>query len=286
MTTVSDVAPTGRPWPTTPPRLVATDLDNTLLGPDASVSPRTERALAAAAAAGIAVVFVSARPLRRLRELSAHVAGHGVAICSNGAAVFDVGTDCVLAQSGMTQAEVVRVVDLLRAAWGADAVHFATEHAGGFDKETAFTESYVVPPGSRVADRIEDVLTDSTLKLLVRTSLPWDETFADRVADVIGDAAVVADSGAPGLGEISGVGVTKAATLERWAAGLGIGPDDVWAFGDAPNDLPMLRWAGTSFAVANAYPEVSRVATHECPSNAEDGVARVLEHAVGLGSSR
>ena len=120
MTTVSDVVPTGRPWPTIPPRLVATDLDNTLLGPDASVSPRTERALAAAAAAGIAVVFVSARPLRRLRELSAHVAGHGVAICSNGAAVFDVGTDCVLAQSGMTQAEVVRVVDLLRAAWGAD----------------------------------------------------------------------------------------------------------------------------------------------------------------------
>jgi len=283
---VSDVAPTGRPWPTTPPRLVATDLDNTLLDPDARISPRTERALAAAADAGIAVVFVSARPLRRLRELSSHVAGHGVAICSNGAAVFDVGSDRVLAQTGMSAAEVIRVVDLLRAAWGQHAVHFATEHADGFDKETAFTESYAVPPGSRVADRIEDVLTDCTLKLLVRTSLPWDETFAARVAEVIGDAGLVADSGAPGLGEVSGAGVTKAATLERWAAGLGIGPDEVWAFGDAPNDLPMLRWAGTSFAVANAYPEVSEAATHECPSNADDGVARVLEHAVGLGSSR
>jgi len=273
-------------WPTTPPRLVATDLDNTLLGPDEQVSPRTQRALAAAADAGIAVVFVSARPLRRLRELSAHVAGHGVAICSNGAAVFDVGSDQVLAQDGMTAAEVARVATLLRDAWGAQNVHLAAEHAGGFDKETAFTESYVMPPGSRVADRIEDVLTDATLKLLVRTSLPWDESFARRVAEVIGDAGLVADSGAPGLGEISGTGVTKAATLERWAADLGIGADEVWAFGDAPNDLPMLRWAGASFAVANAFPEVLAAASHTCPSNAEDGVAAVLEHAVGLGSRR
>ncbi|HWJ83940.1 MAG TPA: HAD hydrolase family protein, partial [Cellulomonas sp.] len=225
-------------------------------------------------------------PLRRLRELSAHVAGHGVAICSNGAAVFDVGTDQVLTQDGMTPAEVGRIVGLLRDAWGPANVHFAVEHAGGFDKESAFTESYVIPVGSRVAERIEDVLTGSTLKLLVRTSLTWDETFAQRVADVIGDAGLVADSGAPGLGEISGTGVTKAATLERWSAELGIRADEVWAFGDAPNDLPMLRWAGTSFAVANAFPEVLAAATHTCPSNADDGVAAVLEHAVGLGSNR
>ncbi|ROS23198.1 HAD family hydrolase [Cellulomonas sp. PhB150] len=275
-----------RHWPTTPPRLVATDLDNTLLGPDEEVSPRTQRALAAAAEAGIAVVFVSARPVRRLRELSAHVAGHGVAICSNGAAVLDVGSDRVLTQAGMSAAEATRVVTLLRDAWGARNVHFATEHAAGFDKEAAFTESYVIPPGSRVADRIEDVLTDATLKLLVRTSLPWDQSFARQVADVIGDAGLVADSGAPGLGEISGTGVTKAATLGRWAADQGIGAEEVWAFGDAPNDLPMLRWAGTSFAVANAFPEVLEAATHRCPSNADDGVAAVLEHAVGLGSRR
>ncbi|MDM7830914.1 HAD family hydrolase [Cellulomonas edaphi] len=283
---MTDASLSSRHWPTTAPRLVATDLDNTLLGPDGRVSARTQRALAAAAEAGIAVVFVSARPLRRLRELAEHVAGHGIAICSNGAAVFDVGADVVLAEEGMAPAEVACVAGALRAAWGAQNVHFATEHAGGFDKEAAFTESYAVPAGSRVAESIEDVLTPSTLKLLVRTSLPWDETFARRVAAVIGDAGLVADSGAPGLGEISRTGVTKAATLERWAADLGIGPHDVWAFGDAPNDLPMLRWAGASFAVANAFPEVRAAATHTCPSNADDGVARVLEHAVGLGSTR
>lgn len=278
MSPVSD----GAPWPTRPPRLVATDLDNTLLDPDGAVSPRTQRALRAAAGAGILVVFVSARPLRRLRELSAHVAGHGVAICSNGAAVLDVGADVVVAEDGMTPDVVVRVVTLLRDAWGADRVHFAVEHAGGFDKEAAFTDSYVIPPGSRTAERIEDVLTDSTLKLLVRTSGPWDHTFPARVAEVIGDAALVADSGAPGLGEISAAGVTKAVTLARWAADRGIGPRDVWACGDAPNDLPMLRWAGTSFAVANAFGEVRAAATHTCPSNADDGVAQVLEHATAL----
>jgi len=51
----------------------------------------------------------------------------------------------------------------------------------------------------------------------------------------------------------------------------------VWAFGDMPNDLPMLRWAGASFAVANAHADVHSQATHRCPSNDQDGVAHVVE---------
>jgi hypothetical protein len=71
--------------------------------------------------------------------------------------------------------------------------------------------------------------------------------------------------------------VTKAAALESWCDGLGIGAEDVWAFGDMPNDLPMIVWAGTAFAVANAHPDVIAAADHVCPSNDEDGVAQVLE---------
>ena len=77
----------------------------------------------------------------------------------------------------------------------------------------------------------------------------WDEAdFLDRVASVVGDRAHLAYSGAHGLAEITGPGVTKAAGLARWAGDLGVGSTDVWAFGDMPNDLPMLRWAGRSYA--------------------------------------
>jgi hydroxymethylpyrimidine pyrophosphatase-like HAD family hydrolase len=82
------------------------------------------------------------------------------------------------------------------------------------------------------------------------------------------------------LAEITGPGVTKAAGLARWAGDLGVGPTDVWAFGDMPNDLPMLRWAGRSYAVANAHPDVLAAASHRCPANSQDGVAWALESLV------
>ena len=97
------------------------------------------------------------------------------------------------------------------------------------------------------------------------------------MAEVVGDRGIVAFSGAGGLAEISAPGVTKAAALESWCTDLGIGAEDVWAFGDMPNDLPMILWAGTSFAVANAHPDVVAAADHVCPSNDEDGVAQILE---------
>ena len=75
---------------TTPPRLIATDLDGTLLRDDKSVSPRTIAALAAAEEAGIEVFFVTGRPARWMDVVSDHVHGHGLAICANGAAVVDL----------------------------------------------------------------------------------------------------------------------------------------------------------------------------------------------------
>ncbi|MBO9556519.1 HAD family hydrolase [Cellulomonas sp.] len=274
------------PEPSRPPRLVASDLDGTLLRPDGALAPRTAAALVRAAELDIDVVFVTARPPRWLVDLAPHVAGHGVAICANGAAVIDVATGAVISEHGMPPELVTQVARQLREAWGAEHVHLAVESADGFAAESAFRSEHPVPPGSAVADRIEDVLTASTFKLLVKTSRPGGPSFALDLAGVLGDAALVSDSGAVGLGEISGPGVTKAATLARWAEARGIAREDVWALGDAPNDLPMLTWAGRSFAVANAYPEVLAAATDRCASNADDGAADVLELAVSLAVAR
>ncbi|HEY5474733.1 MAG TPA: HAD hydrolase family protein, partial [Candidatus Limnocylindrales bacterium] len=77
--------------------------------------------------------------------------------------------------------------------------------------------------------------------------------------------------------ELSAPGISKATTLARLCNGWGIDPSEVLAFGDMPNDLPMLTWAGTAFAVANAHPRVLAAVTRFTASNDEDGVAIVLE---------
>ena len=93
-------------------------------------------------------------------------------------------------------------------------------------------------------------------KLLVTCPTMDGEEFLARVREVVGTRGIVAFSGVDGLAEVSAPGVTKAAALARWCDELGIAAVEVWAFGDMPNDLPMLTWAGVSFAVANAHPDV------------------------------
>jgi hydroxymethylpyrimidine pyrophosphatase-like HAD family hydrolase len=76
---------------------------------------------------------------------------------------------------------------------------------------------------------------------------------------------------------MSAAGVTKASTLELLCAELGVGREDVVAFGDMPNDVAMLEWAGTAYAMGNAHPLAKAAADRVAPPNDEDGVAQVLE---------
>lgn len=262
------------------PRLVATDLDGTLLRDDGSVSARTAAALRAAHAAGVEVVFVTARPPRWVDAVAHAVAGHGVVLCLNGAFVYEPASGSVLEAATMPDDVVAALVADLRAAL--PGVAFAAERAGGFAAERRYRNRHPVPPGAPVTDRLETVLDGATGKLLARCEEVADTELVGLVDAVLAGRAVVADSGAPGLAEITGPGVTKGAALERWAAARGVGPADVWAFGDMPNDLPMLRWAGRAFAVANAHPAVLAAVDEVCASNEEDGVAGVLEALPGL----
>jgi len=77
--------------------------------------------------------------------------------------------------------------------------------------------------------------------------------------------------------EISARGVTKASTLARFADSVGCGPDEVVAFGDMPNDIPMLRWAGRGFAMSDGHPDAIGAATALAPPCEEDGVAQIIE---------
>lgn len=257
------------------PRLVATDLDGTLLRTDGSVSPRTTRVLADLQSSGVDVVFVTARPPRWVDDFVGSVARHGLVICANGALVYDVPRRTVVEAWPLDDGLVRTLVGELRAAL--PGATFALERAAGLGSERAFEHMHPTSPDAPVVEAVEDLLDGGTGKLLVQCAGVADAELVPRLEAVLADRGVVSDSGAAGLGEISGPGVTKGTTLARWAAGRGIDAEDVWAFGDQPGDLPMLRWAGRSFAVANAHPAVLAAVDQVCGSNDEDGVAVQLE---------
>ncbi|MGI8700720.1 MAG: HAD family hydrolase [Nocardioidaceae bacterium] len=257
------------------PLLVATDLDGTLLRSDGTVSERTARAVAAVQRAGLRFVVATARPPRWMHDLLPVVGERGVAICSNGAFSYDVVHRAVLAERTMSRETVTEVVALLRRA--VPEISFAVETRVGFGMEPTYVDMYTPPEGAPVADIAELLATHLPGKLLARAPALDDANFLATVVSVVGERAVVAFSGSEGLAEMSAPGVTKAAVLAEWCDEWGIDPHAVVAFGDMPNDLAMLRWAGTSYAVANAHPDVRRVASEVCPANDEDGVASVLE---------
>jgi HAD superfamily hydrolase (TIGR01484 family) len=257
-----------------PVRLVATDLDGTLVHSDGSVTARTRAALAAAEAAGVAVVFVTGRPLRWAEEVFEHVGGHGLAVVSNGALVWDVARGAVHLLRTIEPATGLEVARRIREA--VPETHFAVETLAGIALEPGFLERNPLPDGSPRGS-VEQIFAGPAVKLLARhESLGWQE-FWDRAAAAVDDLVEITWSSATSLLEISARGVTKASTLALLCDELGIAAEEVLALGDMPNDLPMLAWAGTSYAMANAHPSVRAAAAHVAPANDEDGVAHVIE---------
>lgn len=263
------------------PRLIATDLDGTLLRDDKTVSDRTVAALAAAERAGVEVFFVTGRPARWMDVVSDHVHGHGLAICANGAAVADLHADGKLLQvRPLERLLALDVVRALRAA--APGTTFAVELTTGIHYEPAYPPFHLDPAaGIAVAEKLLHEETPGSgapvLKLLAHHAELSPDAFLAVARDAAGDRASFTRSSPTALLEVSGPGVSKASTLELCCAERGIAPSEVVAFGDMPNDVEMLTWAGTSYAMGNAHPAALAAATGRTVTNNEDGVAVVIE---------
>lgn len=278
------------------PRLIATDLDGTLLPAGGHISSRTRRALREAWAAGLETVFVTGRPPRWVDHLADDVGGHGVVICGNGAFVYDVGARRMLASHGMAPADARDVVAAVRAvlpgaAFGAEMVdRFLVEPPYLAVRPQRYTANADVGPVEGVDAPVGKLLVQVPGFGRDGMAAGMIEPFADdaaafaravvRVRDAVGDAGEVVTSGMVGLIEIGPAGVTKASALAEFCAERGVAPGDVWAFGDQHNDLAMLRWAGRSFAAGEAAPDVLAAVTDRCAGPEEDGVAQVLEWLV------
>ncbi|MGI8524038.1 MAG: HAD family hydrolase [Nocardioides sp.] len=258
------------------PRLVATDLDGTLLRSDGTLSETTIDVLRRVQEHGVRVVIATARPLRWMDELWAQVGGgHGVGIVSNGAITYDIGSREVLDHRGIDPADGLPLAAAIRASVPGTA--FALECLGGFRREPAYVDMHPTPPGVPVGE-LAEVWDEPAAKVLAQHLTLDPDDFRSRVLDAVGEQATATWT-TDRLMEISAAGVTKGGALAALCRRLGVTAEDVIAFGDMPNDLPMLAWAGTSYAVANAHPSVLAAADQVTSTNDEDGVARVVARA-------
>ena len=256
------------------PRLVASDLDGTLLRSDGSVSDRTRDAVHRVEAAGALFVMVTARPPRWVDALADLTGEHGLAIVANGAILYDVAARKPLRTTMIEPVVALEVAESIRAE--IPDVEFAIERANRYGKEPAYQNKWPMPADGLVAE-ITELLAEPAAKLLVRHPSWHSDELLSRVSAVVGDRVVASHSGGEQLVEISAAGVSKAAALAELAIVQGLSASDVVAFGDSLNDLPMLAWAGTAYAVANAHAQVLELVDRVCPANDEDGVAVVLE---------
>ena len=260
-------------------KLVATDLDGTLLHTDGTVTARTRDVLTAIEDMGITVVFVTGRPIRWMDDLWEHVGGHGLAICSNGAIVYDVHAHAVSTARTIPVDVGRRVAEVLRDA--IPGTTFALEKTDGFAREAGFMPRMPPPPDLMIGP-LAEIFDPAVVKLLVRHEDMDPEKFWVEVESHVGDTVTTTWSSTGALVEISAAGVSKASTLELVCVDKGIDASEVVAFGDMPNDLPMLEWAGMSYAMANAHHMVRELADHVAPTNQDDGVAATLERLFEL----
>ncbi|WP_434742171.1 HAD family hydrolase [Micromonospora sp. SH-82] len=266
------------------PRLIATDIDGTLLTDKATVSPRTADLLVRLRAQGMPVVLVTGRPIRWLSLVYDQLTEPLPAICANGAVVYDPESDEVLRADPLAPEHLSEVARRLRAE--VPGVSLAVEIADGrqMRHETHYPLRWDADfDAIRAVESPEELLSVPAVKLLVRAGDRDPDVFVELVAGAIQGIAEATHSSHTGLIEISAAGVTKAAGLAWFCERLGIGAADVVAFGDMPNDVPMLTWAGRGVAVANAHPAVLAVADEVTSANSEDGVAAYLERVFPTG---
>ncbi|GIE87215.1 Cof-type HAD-IIB family hydrolase [Actinoplanes regularis] len=259
-------------------RLVATDIDGTLINSERLLSQRTISVLGAVP---VPVVLVTGRPLRWLEQLNEQLPAPLPAICANGAVIYDPHTDEVLRTETLSREVLVDVVRRLRDAVPDVSLAVEVEDGRSFLHESTWPRLWV-DQRVRVIATPDELTSVPAVKLLARSMTADPDDFLELVSKILGDTAEATRSSSSALVEISATGVTKAAGLAWFCEREGIDAEQVVAFGDMPNDIPMLAWAGHSVAMGNAHPAVRAVADECTATNNDDGVALYLEKSFNL----
>ncbi|MFJ2367678.1 Cof-type HAD-IIB family hydrolase [Microbacterium sp. NPDC087665] len=268
-------------------QLIATDLDGTLLDSSSSVTPRTRAALDAARARGCRVIPVTARQPIGLRAIAGDADFRDWAVCSNGAYATHLTDGRMLFAEELPAATIRTLAEALRAS--IPGLLFASVREGGetFVAQQGYAEiadlaDHKRDPKTMGGVPLDQVLAAPSLKFVIRHPELAPTVLFDALRSLGLSGFEATLSGAPFV-EIMAQGVTKATGLARLCGHLGIDRAHVVAFGDALNDVEMLRWAGHGVAMAGADDIVRDAADEVTLSNDEDGVARVIERVVAGG---
>ena len=259
-----------------PPRLVATDVDGTLLDPEERVSPRAVAVVERLVAAGVGFVLVTGRPPRWIPPVVAQLGVASLAVCANGSVLYDASADRVLWAETLAPDTLARLAAAAAETLPGCALAVERVDLGApFVAEPGYRHAW--DDGDEIAADRDALVSRPAVKLLIRDPRLSSDAMVAALTPVIGDESDLTFSYPRGLVEVSPRGVTKATGLAEVARRLDVSPSDVVAFGDMPNDLEMLRWAGHGVAMGNAHPALLEVADEVTASNAEDGLALVLE---------
>lgn len=263
-------------------RMIATDIDGTMLRSDGRLDPVVKRALNDAVAAGITVVPATGRPVMIAADVIEAAQLPHYWVFANGAITRHLGRD-ELIRGFWIDHDLARsmVVDLRSALPSAG---FAIE----FEREVAYEDRFdlVVPSVPDVPVSVDVVAAiDNRPNALIQKILVFDlgldlDELFRRVNTVAAGRAVASYSGLPFI-ELAADEVTKAVALDLLARDLGITPAQVVAFGDNHNDISMLEWAGTGYAMANATDDAKEAADEVIASNDDNGLARKIHDLIG-----
>jgi Cof subfamily protein (haloacid dehalogenase superfamily) len=258
-------------------RLIASDIDGTILGHDGSISARTVAAFRHAAAAGVDIVFVTGRPPRWLDPIREQIGHTGTVICSNGAVTYDLPTETVVSSHLLTWDTVENARNIILGL--APTARFAIETLAGFHVEPDFLtpQQPSVISGDPGALNREKAASGIVKFLAIVRDGSADEFLGLVRQELDGILSVTHSAPELALLEMGPLGVNKAVALAEYAASKGVVAADVVAFGDMPNDIEMLGWAGSGYAMASGHPDALAAASLTAPGFADDGVARVIE---------
>ncbi|MFB7515699.1 HAD family hydrolase [Streptomyces sp. NPDC056144] len=263
-----------------PYRLVATDLDGTLLRPDETISTRTREALAAATEAGAVHIVVTGRGAPWTRHILDDLGYEGIAVCGQGAQVYHAGEHRLLTSLTLDRQLAGLALSKIEAEIGPLALAASRD---GLEGEVLMGPGYRVLEGALPYVPYEDpaeLWAAPLTKVYIQHPELSDDELTRVARETVGGLVDVVMAG-EGVVEILPLGLSKATGLSLAARRLGVKAAETIAFGDMPNDIPMFAWAAHGVAMGNAHEELRAVADEVTASNEDDGIAVVLERLLG-----
>ncbi|MFO1541223.1 MAG: HAD family hydrolase [Chloroflexota bacterium] len=250
-----------RGWTGPRPRLLASDIDGTLIDWGAMPSPRVRRALGLVRESGVHVVLATGRsPWNGLDDIAGAVGLVGPQITLQGALVADPFAGTVVRARELADALVAEALDVALTL--------------GLPASVATTEGYRTPSG-RVTDPAAWLEGATPVRIFIATDPSAHAQAAAEAQRLLADRASIT-WGDPSGFDVLSPGTDKGEALGWLAASLGIPMTEVAAVGDAANDRGMLAAAGASVAMAAAGPEIRAVARHVARGPEDDGLVDAL----------